>query len=605
MPSSASQRLRVELQAIGENLNSWGDTRLNEALKRLEEGIAKVLPVTIAGSNVTLTSSNYVEDEARSMVLVLGGTPGTTRKVVIPLVQKVYLVVNNTDADQTIGGATGNAATIRQGKWGWVYCDATNTQTYDPKVTDLNPPTSSFDMNGQRIVDVADPVDNQDVTTKAWVAATYASAVQEAEDWANKTSGTVDGSEYSAKEYAVGTTVAVGSAKDWATSTTTVDGGLKGARGYAADADTSADAAAASEVAAAASAVDAAASAAKLTGTSTTSNSIGTGSKSFTTQSGKFFDVGARVLITSDGAPASRSMFGTVTAYSGTSLTVSVAAIVGSGTYTDWTIRVSGERGAEGPAGAVNLTRSAKTSGYTAVLADKGTLIDCTSGTFTLALDPASNLGNGFYCYVRNSGTGTITIDPNSTETIDSASTLRVHPGDTRIVLCDGSNFFSILSGGSTRVLLSSTTVGSAVASVAFTSLPTSDFTAIEVDFAGLSGDAISNISLNVTPDGSTWRTAAGGGTLYDEGGSTLLENGALLRGIATASGLGGCVRLLNMASSSFRTNATGQATSSDTNKRYSFPAVEYSNLEAHTGLRLIPASGNIDAGTIRIYGVR
>lgn len=91
------------------------------------------------------------------------------------------------------------------------------------------------------------------------------------------------------------------------------------------------------------------AAAAKLSGTSTSSVAIATGSKAFTTQAGKSFEVGRWLLITSDADPANY-MHGQVTAYSGTSLTVNVTNVGGSGTLADWTITVSGTRGAEGPA---------------------------------------------------------------------------------------------------------------------------------------------------------------------------------------------------------------------------------------------------------------
>lgn len=105
------------------------------------------------------------------------------------------------------------------------------------------------------------------------------------------------------------------------------------------------------------------------------------------------------------------------------------------------------------------IERAAKTSAYTLVGADKGALIDC-SGTWTLAIDAAATLGNGWWCYVRNSGTGDITLDPNSTETIDGIASFVLYPGAVRLLLCDGAALHSIPLVGGTKTY---TTTGSYV----------------------------------------------------------------------------------------------------------------------------------------------
>ena len=112
----------------------------------------------------------------------------------------------------------------------------------------------------------------------------------------------------------------------------------------------------------AADVVTTAANAAKLTGTSTTSLAIAVASKGFTTQASKFFTVGYWLLITSD-ADTTNYMHGQVTAYSGTSLTVNVTNIGGTGTFADWTISVSGTRGSIGVTGATGLTGATGATG--------------------------------------------------------------------------------------------------------------------------------------------------------------------------------------------------------------------------------------------------
>ena len=107
---------------------------------------------------------------------------------------------------------------------------------------------------------------------------------------------------------------------------------------------------------------------------------------------------------------------------------------------------------------APSLVRSARTSNTELTTADKGTLVDVTSGTFTQTFVAVATLGNGWYCYIRNSGTGDVTLDTNASETIDGLTSFVMYPGECRLVQCDGSVLRSIVLNTFSRTFTSSGT---------------------------------------------------------------------------------------------------------------------------------------------------
>lgn len=279
----------------------------------------------------------------------------------------------------------------------------------------------------------------------------------------------------------------------------------------------------------AADAVTAASQGASLLATSTTSTLVGTGARTFTTQASKQYAAGMWVIVVRTSAPTTW-MLGQVTSYSGTSLAISVSAINGSGTYTDWSIGVSGPQGAAGS--ITDLLTSAKSSAYTAVAGDKGTVIRCT-GTWTLALTSAGTLASGWWCWVVNDGTGIITVDPSAAQTVNGVATVAMYPGEMALLQCDGTLFTLDFPSGLRRLpILDANTVGR---------VPLSRGETLIESIAGPGGAAnYPNIGFGgslfvaspssgtagfTSPDGATWtaRTwaTAGNHTMYAYGAST------------------------------------------------------------------------------------
>ncbi len=77
--------------------------------------------------------------------------------------------------------------------------------------------------------------------------------------------------------------------------------------------------------------------------------------------------------------------------------------------------------GSSGVAGVVNVRT--ETSGYTAVETDTVILCDATSAAFTVTLLAASNTGKVYYIKKIDSSANAVTIDGNSSETIDGSTT--------------------------------------------------------------------------------------------------------------------------------------------------------------------------------------
>ena len=128
MASTYSDRLKLELQATGENAGTWGD-KTNTNLQVLDAFAAGYLSKSVAGSSdVTLTTANAsATSEASNKVIELTGTLTGNITVFIPAKENNYIFFNNTSGSHTLTiaatGHTANGVAITQGGHAEVYCD--------------------------------------------------------------------------------------------------------------------------------------------------------------------------------------------------------------------------------------------------------------------------------------------------------------------------------------------------------------------------------------------------------------------------------------------------------------------------------------------------
>ena len=120
--------LKIQLMATGENLSTWGNVTNANLGTGLSEMIVGSADITFASANETLTLSDSTSSQtARNKRLnCIGATGGTARNLVVPAVEKIYVVSNGCADTITVKNATGTGIAIPAGKTTWVYNNGTN-----------------------------------------------------------------------------------------------------------------------------------------------------------------------------------------------------------------------------------------------------------------------------------------------------------------------------------------------------------------------------------------------------------------------------------------------------------------------------------------------
>lgn len=130
--STYSSNLKIELIGTGEQAGTWGATTNNNFSNVFEQAITGRVTVNFpSDANVTLTATDTVNtQDYRNLYLNLTSTGSltATRDLIVPTLNKTYIVQNNTTGGQAIRviTAAGTGVTIPNGRSAAVYSDGTN-----------------------------------------------------------------------------------------------------------------------------------------------------------------------------------------------------------------------------------------------------------------------------------------------------------------------------------------------------------------------------------------------------------------------------------------------------------------------------------------------
>ena len=138
MASTYSSNLKIELIGTGDQTGTWGTTTNSNFSNVFEQSIVGRVTVNFAtDANKTLSASDSVSSQDfRNVYLNLtsSGSLTATRDLIVPTINKNYVIQNNTTGSQSIRviTAAGTGITVPTGATCAVYVDGTNViQAFD------------------------------------------------------------------------------------------------------------------------------------------------------------------------------------------------------------------------------------------------------------------------------------------------------------------------------------------------------------------------------------------------------------------------------------------------------------------------------------------
>jgi hypothetical protein len=129
--ASTYSSLKIELIGTGLQAGTWGNTTNTNLGTAIEEAIVgRATADFAADANLTLTLTNTnITQVARHFVLNVTSSVSltVTRDLVVPAIEKPYIIQNNTTGGQSIQVIVASASvTVPNGKTAFIYNDGTN-----------------------------------------------------------------------------------------------------------------------------------------------------------------------------------------------------------------------------------------------------------------------------------------------------------------------------------------------------------------------------------------------------------------------------------------------------------------------------------------------
>lgn len=176
MVDTATARFGARKQALGSNVNTWGDTKLNDVLDLFDRGAKGYQAITLSGDTTLNWTTYSTANQGQVQTIKFTGSLSGAVNVIVPSREWAFTVINAAGHTVTVRTNAGTGVAVPTGYQAALYCDGADVGNAAPTVLGgavaIN---GAVQVNG-RISNVEAATANADAVNKAQMDASIALA---------------------------------------------------------------------------------------------------------------------------------------------------------------------------------------------------------------------------------------------------------------------------------------------------------------------------------------------------------------------------------------------------------------------------------------------
>jgi len=134
MVDTATARFGARKQSLGSNVNTWGDTKLNDVLDLFDRGAKGYQAIAMTGDTTLNWSSYATANQGQVQTIKLTGALSSAASLIVPSREWAFTVINAAGQTVTVKTNAGAGVAVPTGFQAALYCDGNDVANAAPTV---------------------------------------------------------------------------------------------------------------------------------------------------------------------------------------------------------------------------------------------------------------------------------------------------------------------------------------------------------------------------------------------------------------------------------------------------------------------------------------